>query len=408
MGLKMTIFAGKTLIKICPMSYQGKFVFSQLCSLLPKVKFDWLVKKYQGNKYVKTFNCWSHLLVMIFAQLTKRESMRDLIAVLDAHQEKQQHLGFGDKVTLPNLAYANRVRNVRIFEEFAYIMIEIARDKRSSAIKDFCVKNNVYAFDSTTISLCLKTFWWARFRHDKGGIKVHTLYDVKTDIPTFLVISEAAPHDSKVMGMIPYEKYSFYIFDRAYMVTFELFNIDEAGAYFVVREKRRMQYSVVKDLEYSNPDTGVLADQVILFTGTNPKKQYTKPLRRVVYYDKEGKRTFVFYTNNFRITAETVALLYKYRWRVELLFKFLKQHLHIKEFFGTTENAVRIQIYSAIIAYCLVAILERELNLDRDIYDVLRVLELSMFDKSPIVELFKKSNTQTSAEDAIQLSLEFD
>ncbi len=390
------------------MSYQGKFVFAQLCSLLPRKKFEWLVKKYQGNKCVKSFNCWNHLLVMIFAQLTKRESLRDLIAVLDAHQEKQQHLGFGDKVTRSNLSYANMVREVRIFEEFAYIMIGIARDKRSSVIKEFCVDNNVYAFDSTTISLCLSTFWWTKFHHDKGGIKVNTLYDVKTDIPCFLVITNAILHDSQVMGEIPYEKESFYIFDRAYMVTSELFNIDKAGAYFVVREKRHMQYTIEKDWEYNNPDTGVLADQAVLLTGVKPKKQYTKPLRRIVFYEKESNRTFVFYTNNFQITAETVALLYKYRWRVELLFKFLKQHLHIKEFFGTTENAVRIQIYSAIIAYCLVAILERELNLDRDVYDVLRVLELSMLDKSPIVELFKKSRTQTSMEDAIQLTLKFD
>lgn len=390
------------------MSYQGKFVFAQLCSLLPKVKFDWLVKKYQGNKRVKTFKCWHHLLVMIFAQLTKRESLRDLIAVLDAHQGKLQHMGFGDSVTRSNLSKANETRDARIFEEFAYILIKTARDKRSSIDRDFCVDNNVYAFDSTTISLCLSTFWWTKFHHGKGGIKVHTLYDVTTDVPTFLVITDASLHDSQVMRQIPYENGSFYLVDRAYMVTSELFKIDQTGAYFVVREKRHMQYSVVKDWEYSNPDTGVLADLAVSFTGAKPKKQYPKPLRRVVFYDKESNRTFVFYTNNFQITAETVALLYKYRWSVELFFKFLKQHLHIKEFFGTTENAVRIQIYSAIIAYCLVAILERELNLDRDVYDVLRVLELSMFDKSPIVELFKKSQTQASSEEAIQLSLEFD
>lgn len=390
------------------MSYQGKFVFAQLCSLLPVKKFEWLVKKYNGNLRVKTFTCWNHLLVMVFAQLTKRESMRDLIAILDAHKNKLPHLGFGDSVTLSNLSHANMVRDVRIFEEFAYIMIGIARDKRSPAIRDFCVDSNVYAFDSTTISLCLSTFWWTKFHHDKGGIKVHILYDVKTDVPSFVVITDAALHDSQVMGQIPYEKDSFYVFDRAYMVTIELFRIEQAGAYFVVREKKHMQYAVVKDREYSNPDTGVLADQDVLLTGMKSRERYTKPLRRVVFYDKESNRTFVFYTNNSQIAAETVALLYKYRWRVELLFKFLKQHLHIKEFFGTTENAVRIQIYSAIIAYCLVAVLERELNLDRDIYDVLRVLELSMLDKSPIVELFRKSQTQTSSEEAIQLSLKFD
>lgn len=390
------------------MSYQGKFVFAQLCGLLPKAQFDWLVKKYEGNKWVKSFSCWNHLLVMVFAQLTKRESLRDLIAVLDAHQEKLQHMGFGDNVSRSNLSKANETRDARIFEEFAYIMIGIARSKRSSADREFCVDGNVYAFDSTTISLCLSIFRWARFRHGKGGVKVHTLYDIRTDIPVFLVITDAVLHDSQVMGEILYERCSFYIFDRAYMVTDELFNIDKAGAFFVVREKRRMRYNVVRDWEYCNQDTGVMADQAVLLTGAKPGKQYTKPLRRVVFYDRESNRTFVFYTNNFQITAENVALLYKYRWRVELFFKFLKQHLHVKEFFGTTDNAVKIQIYSAIIAYCLVAILGHELNLDRDIYDVLRVLELSMFDKSPVVELFKKNRVQTSFEDAIQLTLKFD
>lgn len=390
------------------MSYQGKFVFAQLCGLLPKAKFDWLVKKYQGNKWVKSFKCWNHLLVMVFAQLTKRESLRDLIAVLDAHQEKLQHMGFGDNVSRSNLSKANETRDARIFEEFAYIMIGIARDKRSSADGESCVDGNVYAFDSTTISLCLSLFWWTRLHHGKGGVKVHVLYDIRTDIPVFLVITDAVLHDSQVMGEIRFERDSFYIFDRAYMVTDELFKIDNAGAFFIVREKRRMQYNVVKDWQYCNPNTGVMADQAVLLTGAKPRKQYKKPLRRVVFYDRESNRTFVFYTNNFQISAENVALLYKYRWRVELFFKFLKQHLHVKEFFGTTENAVRIQIYSAIIAYCLVAILGHELSLDKDIYDVLRVLELSMFDKSPIVELFKKSRTLTSSEEAIQLSLKFD
>ena len=390
------------------MSHQGKYVFAQLCDLLPKAKFDWLVKHYKGNKWVKSFKCWNHLLVMIFAQLTKRESLRDLIAVLDAHEEKLFHMGFGKSVTRSNLSKANELRDPIIFEKFAYIMIKMARDKRASIDREFCVDNDVYAFDSTTVSLCLSTFWWTRLHHDMGGIKVHTLYDVKSDVPVFLIITDASLHDSQVMKDIPYEREGIYLFDRAYMVTDELFKIDCVGAYFLVREKRRMQYTVEKDREYNNPDTGVMADQAVMLTGAKSKKQYPKAIRRVVYYDKESNRTFVFYTNNFQITAENVALLYKYRWRVELFFKFLKQHLHVKEFFGTTENAVKIQIYSAVIAYCLVAVFEHDFNLDRDIYDVLRVLELSMFDKSPLVELFKKSKPQPPAEDAIQLSLKFD
>jgi len=302
------------------MAYQGKYVFSQLCDFLPKSKFDWLVRKYEGNKYVKTFLCWHHLLVMIFAQLSQRESLRDLIVVLTAHKSKIQHLGFGTSVSRSNLSKANEIREVKIFEEFAYIMIDIARSKRSSADEGFFVDNKVYAFDSSTISLCLSIFWWAKLHHDKGGIKMHTLYDVRTDIPTFVIVTDAAIHDSQVMSLIPYEKGSIHIFDRAYMSTDELFTINEAEGYFVVREKHKMKYSVEYDWNYCNPQTGIIADQAVLFCGQKTKKQYTKAIRRVVFYDKESNRTFVFYTNNFDITAENVALLYKYRWRVELFF----------------------------------------------------------------------------------------
>ena len=370
---------------------QGQYVFTQLCSFLPKVKFDWFVKKYEGNKYIKSFTCWNHLLVMLFGQISNRESMRDLITTLNAHKPKFNHLGFGKSISLSNLSKANEVREIRIFEDLANLMIKTARDKRSGK-KDFFLDGNIYAFDSSTISLCLNTFLWTKLHHNKGGVKLHTLFDVKTDIPAFNIITDASIHDSKVMSMIPYELGSYYIFDRAYMDTKKLYDIHQSHSFFVVREKRKSKYAIEYDSNYNNPETGIMADQHISFKGIKTQNQYPEAIRRVVFYDKITNKTFVFYTNNTEITAEEVALLYKYRWRVELFYKWLKQHLKIKQFYGTTENAVRIQIYCAIISYCLIAIIEHDLKLERDPYDVLRILSISLLDKTDVVKLFKNEN----------------
>jgi hypothetical protein len=237
---------------------------------------------------------------------------------------------------------------------------------------------------------------------------LHELYDVKTDIPAFSIITDASLHDSKVMGLIPYEEGSFYIFDRAYMVTKMLYLIESKKAFFVVREKHKMVYDVIQDIGYNNPQTGVMADQIIRFRGNKTKTNYPKELRRVVYYDKEGNRTFVFYTNNTDITAEEVALLYKYRWRVELFFKWLKQHLRIKEFYGTSENAVKIQIYSAIIAYCLVVVVQEEMKLNMDTYDVLRILSSALLTKMHLVDLLTDQELGGEGESRYtQLELKF-
>lgn len=385
---------------------QGQYVFTQLCSFLPKVKFDWFVKKYEGNKYIKSFTCWNHLLVMLFGQISNRESMRDLITTLNAHKPKFNHLGFGKSISLSNLSKANEVREIRIFEDLANLMIKTARDKRSGK-KDFFLDGNIYAFDSSTISLCLNTFWWTKLHHNKGGVKLHTLYDVKTDIPAFNIITDASIHDSKVMSMIPYELGSYYIFDRAYMDTKKLYDIHQSHSFFVVREKRKSKYAIEYDSNYNNPETGIMADQHISFKGIKTQKQYPEAIRRVVFYDKITNKTFVFYTNNTEITAEEVALLYKYRWRVELFYKWLKQHLKIKQFYGTTENAVRIQIYCAIISYCLIAIIEHDLKLERDTYDVLRILSISLLDKTDVVKLFKNENDSNTYQNDRQLNLNF-
>ena len=387
---------------------QGRYIFSQLCDFLPVDFFKWLVKKYEGNKYVKSFTCWNHLLVLLFGQLSSRESLRDLVVTLAPHKRSFHHLGFGKSVTRSNLSKANEVRDVRIFKEFASRMIAIAREKRAG-VKDFFLDNKVYAFDSTAISLCLSIFWWTKLHHGKGGVKMHTLYDVRTDIPSLVIITDASVHDSKVMDQIPYENGSFYIFDRAYMATKQLFLIEKSEAYFVVREKSKLLYRVLEDRLCCDPETGVMADQVIVFTGCNTKKQYPRELRRIVFYDSENNRTFVFYTNNFEVSAEHIALLYKYRWRVELFFKWMKQHLRIKEFYGTSENAVQIQIYAALSAYCLVAIVEHEMGLEMDTYDVLRILSTSLLARMPLRDLLDKSNWNVAVTEQAygQLTIDF-
>lgn len=395
--------------------HKGQFIFSQLIRFLPKRAFDCLVDKYEGNKWIKTFTCWNHLLVLVFAQLSNRESLRDLITSLAPYKTYYHHLGFGKSLSRSNLSKANEIREVKIFELYAQRIISIAREKRDG-IKDFFLSNNVYAFDSSTISLCLSVFWWTKLHHGKSGVKMHTLYDVKTSVPAFVIITGADVHDSKVMDQIPYEENSFYVFDRAYMATIQLFAIAEAKAFFVVREKHRMVYEVTNDRDYNNPTTGIMSDQNIRFTGSKTKKQYPDELRRIVFYDKDDNRTFVFYTNNMEVKAEDIALLYKYRWSVELFFKWMKQHLRLKEFYGTTENAVKIQIYAAIIAYCLVATVEKEIAIEMTTYDVLRVLSTSLLVKMPLNELLIASDTELKEEkkteqaksNALQLKIPFE
>ena len=367
------------------------YVFSQLVSVaLDRNHFNYLVRKYEGDKYVKHFTCWNQLLVMMFGQLCNRESLRDLTNAVAAHQKKCYHLGFGKHVSKTNLAYANSNRDYRIFEEFAYYLIAEARKKRATDI--FQLGGNVYAFDSTTIDLCLSVFWWAKFRKHKGGIKVHTLYDVETQVPAFFHITEAAVHDSKVMSVIPYETGSYYVFDRGYNDFKQLYRIEEIGSYFVIRAKKNLQYRVLK-WKRRMPEN-VLSDAEIELTGYYPSKHYPKRLRLVRYHDPEQNRDFMFLTNAMSLTSLQIANLYKNRWQVELFFKWLKQHLKIKKFWGASENAVRIQIYCAICAYCLVAIAQHDLKLEISTYETLQILGISLTDTTPLQELLSKTNLQ--------------
>ncbi|MCG2462553.1 IS4 family transposase [Flavobacteriaceae bacterium F89] len=374
--------------------FQDKYVFAQLVSFLNRSKFNRLVSKYKGDKYVKHFSCWNQLLVLMFGQLSNRESLRSLIVALDAHYSKCYHLGMGKNISRSSLARANQDRDYHIFEEYAYYLVNQAREKK--AVNIFNLDGNVYAFDSTTIDLCLSVFWWAKFRKNKGGIKIHTLYDVETQIPTFFHITEASMHDSKAMKEIPYEPGSYYIFDRAYNNFKMLYKIHQIGAYFVVRAKRNLQYRSIK-WKRRLPKK-VLSDQTIELTGFYPKRYYPGSLRLVRYWDEKQRREFIFLTNAIHISALQVDELYKNRWQVELFFKWLKQHLKIKKFWGTTENAVRIQIYAAICAYCLVAIVQHDMKQGRSTYEVLQILSISLTDKTNLRELFSKTKFQNDKE----------
>jgi hypothetical protein len=368
---------------------KGKYVFAQLAEFLPQRAFDNLVLKYSGNKYIRHFTCWNQMLCFVFGQLSNRDSMRDLITVIEAHAKKSYHLGFGRSVTRSNLSKANTNRNSKLFEEYAYYLIDIARRKCSN--DNFEVKGKVYAFDSTTIDLCLSVFWWAKFRRAKGGIKLHTLYDITTQIPAFIHITSARVNDMNAMDVISYEREAYYVFDRGYVDYTRLFRITNQSAFFVVRAKSNLQFTRMYSRTVDKTN-GVFLDQVGKLSGFYTSQQYPGKLRKVKYYDKDSNRVFVFLTNNFDLTALQIALLYKNRWQIELFFKWIKQHLKIKSFWGHTENAVRIQIYCAIIAYCLVAIVGHDLKIYRSTYEILQVLGVSLLDKTPVKELFTNEN----------------
>ena len=383
-----------------------KYVFAQLVEFLNNDKFRRIVAKYHGDRYVKHFTCWNQLLALMFGQLCNRESLRDLICALDAHHDKCYHLGIGRNVSKTNLAYANQVRDCRIFEEFAYYVVEEARNKRATVL--FNLEGHVYAFDSTTIDLCLAVFWWAAFRKHKGGVKVHTLFDVETQIPAFFLVTAASVHDVNAMDVIPYETGAYYIFDRAYDDYKRLFHIHQIGAFFVIRAKDNIRYKITKWKR--RMPKNVLTDARIRLTGHLSSKRYPEELRMVRYWDEEQGREFVFLTNAMNLSALEIANLYRNRWQVELFFKWLKQHLKIKKFWGTTENAVKIQVYAAMTAYCLVAIIQHDLKLDISTYEMLQKLSVTLTEKTPLRELFAKpkiSNVKDQFDPNGQLLLNF-
>ena len=367
---------------------KGKYVFSQLLSFLDPFVFLRISKKYCGDKYVKTFSCWNQLAVMMFGQLSNRESLRDLVLATQAHANKAFRLGFGKAVTKSNLSKANNNRDYRIFAEFAYRVMSEARQCRATEI--FKLSGKVYAFDSSTIDLCLSVFGWALFRKRKGGIKLHTLYDIETQIPTFFHITPARNHDTRAMDAIPYEENSFYIFDRAYNDFGRLFTIDGVGAYFVVRGKKNNDF---KPMRWKRRlPAGVLSDAIGYMAGQLTMSKYPEKIRRILYLDPESDRTFIFFTNALDISPLKIAELYHNRWQIELFFKWLKQHLKVKKFWGVSENAVRIQIYTAVTAYCMMAIVQKKMDVQRSIYEMLQLVSVSLTDTVELKALFCKPN----------------
>ena len=374
--------------------HQDKYVFAQVIEFLNEDKFRRIVAKYDGNRYIKSYSVWNQLLTLIFGQLSRSPSLRDCVTALQAHHDKLYHLGIGKNVTRSNLSKANEQRNYRIFEDFAYYMIAEARNKRAD--RTFGFDGHIYAFDSTTIDLCLSLFEWAKFRRKKGGIKVHTLFDVEAGIPTFACITEARVNDINAMDEISYETGSYYIFDRGYNDYSRLYAINKLGATFIVRAKKNALYkrlSWKRRLEHN-----VLSDSGIRFAGYYKKDDYPEPLRLIKYWDEENQREFTFLTNNFDLTALQVAELYHQRWQIELFFKWLKQHLKIKHFYGTSLNAVKIQVYVAIITFCLVAIVQHDMKLELTTYEVLHVLSVSLTSKTHLRDLLDKTNFQNDKE----------
>ena len=372
--------------------HNQKYVFSQLLDFLDRNAFNYLARRYDGDKYVKRFTCYNQLAVLMFGQLCNRESLRDVVLATQVHASKAFHLGFGKAATKSNLSKANNNRDYRIFEDFAYKVVAEARACRADDI--FKLGGNVYAFDSTTIELCLETFKWALYRKNqgKGGIKVHTLYDIETSIPTFFHITEARVHDMNAMDVIPYEENSFYIFDRGYNDFRRLHNIESIGAYFVVRGKKNNDFRPTKWTRRFQPGSGILSDAIGYMDGQFTREKYPDKIRRIKYWDEENKREFIFFTNALDISPMMVAELYHQRWQIELFFKWLKQHLKIKKFWGNSENAVRIQIYSAIISYCMMAIVQKKMRIERSIYEMLQIVSISLTDTTPLKDLFGRPN----------------
>jgi len=372
----------------------GKYVFAQIASFVPQRQFDRMVSKYKGNYKARHFSCWNQMLCMMFGQLSSRESLRDLVLTINAHPAKLYHLGFGKGVSKTNLAKANEQRNYLIYEEFAKMLISEARkvglpDNDGS----FSFTNAIYAFDSTTIDLCLNIFSWATFRKHKGAVKLHTQYDVRTSIPVFIDVTAASTHDVNAMDSISYEPGSFYIFDRGYLDFERMYFIHQSKSFFIIRAKHNLQFKRMYSRSTSKT-SGVRCDQTGTLKGYYSHRGYPEKIRRIKFFDAEQNRPFVFLTNNMEVDATEIALLYKYRWKIELFFKWIKQHLKVTAFWGRSMNAVKTQVYIAITTYTLVALIKQKVNTSYSTYEILQILGASLLDKTQLNQLLHKNNNQ--------------
>jgi Domain of unknown function (DUF4372)/Transposase DDE domain len=377
----------------------GKYVFSQFVEVLDANTFNSLVIKYNGNYKVKSFSCWNHILCLIFAQLTRRESLSDLITGLLSQKNKWYHLGFGNTISKSNFAHANNSRDYNIYKDFAYTLIAQARllsQNENENELEVQVNGNIYAIDSTTIDLCLNVFWWAKFRRNKGAIKLHTQFDVKSNIPYFMHFSDGSQHDVHMMDYINYEADSYYIFDKAYVDFKRLNFINNSKAWFITRPKDNMNYRRLYS-EKIDKSTGIKYDQTIKLNNPYASKDYPEKLRLIKFIDLQDNIELEFITNNFELNALEIARLYKYRWSVELFFKWIKQHLKVQTFWGTSENAVRIQIYAGMITYATVIILKHTLKRKQSNYEILQILSLTALTKTPINQLFENNELQNTS-----------
>jgi len=385
---------------------QGKYVFAQIFEFVSHNDFDKCVEKYDGNYKTKHFSCWKQFLCMAFGQLTHRESLSDTVLCIKANSKKLYHLGIGSTISKSTLSKANENRDWRIYQDFAMILIGQAKKLYTGDSQlEVEIKNNVFAIDSTTIDLCLSIYPWAKFRKAKAAVKLHTMIDAKTSIPEFIHISDGKMHDVNVLDLLTFSPDSFYVMDRGYVDFERLHRIQAASAFFITRSKKgfdfERMYSAVIDKE-----SGIKCDQTIKLTGFYTSKKYPEKLRRIKFYDQETNKMLVFITNNFELPALQIAMLYKHRWFIELFFKWIKQHLKIKSFWGYSPNAVKTQVWIAISVYVLVLIVKKKLGLSQSIYEILQVLSINSLDKEPVKQLLNDTDLQNFNElNCNQLSL---
>jgi hypothetical protein len=369
---------------------QGKTVFAQIIDFLPKRQFRRCVERYKGNYRVRSFTCFDQFLCMAFAQLTYRESLRDIQCCLRAMDAKLYHSGFRGKVSKSNLADANENRDWRIYRDVAQILIRKARDLYAGDDFGLQLEETVYALDASIIDLCLSVFPWAGFRRTKSAVKLHTLLDLRGNIPSFVAITDGRYHEVNILDVLLMEPGAIYIMDRGYLDFERLYHVDQAAAFFIIRSKANTRMRRL----YSQPvykSCGLRCDQIVVPAGYYSAKNYPRKLRRIKFYDQDQKRHLVFLTNHFKLPALLVAELYRYRWKVELFFKWIKQHLRIKAFYGTSENAVKTQIWIAICVYVLVAIIKKQLKIEMSLYTILQILSLTSFEKISLLQLLTEN-----------------
>jgi hypothetical protein len=372
--------------------FSGQLIFAQLMDYLPRHEFNACVRRYDGHRRQRGFSCRDQFLCLAFAQLTFRESLRDIETCLRAVGPKLYHAGFRGRISRSTLADANQAHDWRIWADFAQVLIRRARKLYANDPLAVTLKQTVYALDSTTIDLCLSLFPWARFRRRKGAVKLHTLLDLRGSIPCFVHVSHGKTHDATVLDHVPIEPGSFYVMDRAYTDFARLHRFTQQAAFFVTRSKQNLDFKR-RARRAVDKTTGLRSDCTIALAGPKSSRRYPDPLRRVAFYDVEQKRRFVFLTNNLTLPALTIAELYRCRWQVELFFKWIKQHLRIKAFYGTKDNAVKTQVWSAISVYVLVAIIRRELKIERSMTEILQILSVTLFEKTPLFQALTSENT---------------